>query len=166
MSIKVQNFAKIITNPLNVHNFVVKIEGVVLGFDLLVRSTTFPSEEKRVVVLHVAGEEVRYPTIPKNNGSWAFQIPENDDGKIYQIFKNLSDEIYDQKTGQIKSTSLKDIEIFARDLQDNVVFSTVLKGAWIQSRGEVALSNQDPAQNWNWDFKFVYQWIQDNEPKK
>ena len=80
MSRKVQQFANIITTPLNVHNFIVTIPGFVEA--TVVESTTFPSDTLREMKLWFQGEEVRYPTIAENSGKWAIKIPENDRGLI------------------------------------------------------------------------------------
>lgn len=164
MSRKVQQFANIITTPLNVHNFIVTIPGFVEA--IVVESTTFPSDTLREMKLWFQGEEVRYPTIAENSGKWAIKIPENDRGLIRSKLQAFRNSIYDQKTGIIIPALWKDITVHARDLNNQLVFGVILHGAWIRGRNEVQLANSDPSQNWKWDWQFTFQWIEDiaNKP--
>lgn len=163
MSVKVQAFANIITNPLNIHNFLVKIDDVDL--DLIVQSTVFPSESLRTITLYVHGEPVRYPTLPENSGSWSVRVPENDNGIVKQTFEKLKSSMWNQKTGVFTPKKWKNVQIFARDLADNIVFSVILHGVWLKGRNDVNLANDNPANNWNWDYQFVYNWIEDVDYK-
>lgn len=72
MSIKISTFTNVISNPMNTHNFALDIPGFE-DYAITVQSTTFPSEQLRTTVLYMDGEEVRYPTIPQNSGTWGFQ---------------------------------------------------------------------------------------------
>lgn len=163
MSNKVQAFAKIITQPLNVHNFRVVIPA--FDYDFIVQSTQFPTEEMQIVQLFTQGEPVRYPTIPRNSGEWAVKVPENDDGKIWDRFRTLKNRQYDQVNGLMNPQPWFDCQIFARDLANRPVFQTILHGCWIKGRGEVGLDNSNPTNSWIWDFKFVYQWLEDAKAK-
>lgn len=159
MSRKVQRFTQIITNPLNIHNFRVTIP--MIDFDILVSSTTFPSERLRTVQLFTFGEAVRYPTIPENSGAWQVRMPEDDSGKVHRDFLALKAQMYNQQTGLLVPQLWDDVLVHARDLADNIVFSTVLHGVWFQGRNDVTIDNSNPATNWNWDYQFVFQWIED-----
>lgn len=163
MSNKVQTFASIITQPLNIHNFLVKIPEV--DVSVVVESTTFPTEKLRIIELWAHGEKVRYPGIPENDGIWKIKIPESDTGVVREQLDALKSKIYDQKTGRItiaSATSVwKDVEVIARDLADNIVFSVTLHGVWLRGRDALNLSSTDPSASWKWDYEFVYQWIED-----
>lgn len=159
MSVKVQTFANIITNPLNVHNFYVVIPDADLAE--IVRSTSFPGEQLREVTLYSHGESVVYPTLPENSGTWSFSIPESDDGKVRRQFEALKSRLYNQKTGALNVDTWYDVQVMARDLNDNPVFGVILHGCWIRGRGDVSLDASNPTNNWNWDYQFRYQWRED-----
>ena len=161
MSIKVSTFAQVITNPLNKHNFVVDIPGAETT-SIVVQSTTFPSEQLQEVVLHYQGEEIVYPTIPKQDHSWKISVPENDSGSIKKELDSLKNIMYEQNTGIFTPGLWKTVKVHARDLAGNIVFSVNLHGVWLKGRSSVDLSNSDATQNWEWDYEFVYQYITDN----
>lgn len=163
MSQKVQTFASIITRPLNLHNFLVKIPK--FDYSIVIQSTTFPTEEFRMVKLYTQGEEVRYPTIPQNNGEWAIKVPENDDGKIWNQFRTMKNSVYDQVSGLMNPQAWFPIEIYARDLANRPIFLSILHGCWIKGKNDVSLDASNPQNSWQWDFKFVYQWIEDKGVK-
>lgn len=160
MSLKVNTFANIITNPLNIHNFIVDIPGVTNG-SIVVASASFPSEKLQKVILHYQGEEVRYPTIPKNSGEWKVKVPETDSGLIKSELDALKSNKYSQKTGIFTPTLWEDVEVTSRDLEGNTVFSVVMHGTWLVGREQVELNNADPTKNWEWDYEFCYQWLED-----
>lgn len=159
MSRKCAEFTSYITNPLNVHNFVVDIPG--FDYSILVKSTSFPSEQLREVTLHYQGEEIRYPTIPETSHTWNISIDEDDSGLIRRALESLKQKYYDQKTGLMVPRFWDTVEVFARDLAGNLVFSCKLHGVWIKGRSDVSLNNSDPTQNWAWEYQFIYQWIED-----
>lgn len=160
MSRKVNTFASIITQPLNVHNFYVDIPGVTTA-SIVVSAADFPSEKMRKMILHFQGEEIRYPTIPSNQGEWKIKVPENDKGEIRRQLDSLKSARWDQKSGILSPTKWFDPIITARDLQLNPVFSCIMHGAWLVGRDQLNLSNADPTKNWEWDYEFCYQWIED-----
>lgn len=160
MSIKVNTFAQVITNPLNKHNFVVDIPGLDIP-SMVVSSTTFPSEQLQEVTLHYQGESIVYPTIPKQDHSWKITVPENDDGSIKKALDSLKSNVYYQNTGILIPRLWKNVKVHARDLAENIVFSVVLHGVWLKGRSAVDLSNSDATQNWEWNYEFVYQYITD-----
>ena len=166
MSNKVAKFASIITQPLNLYNFYLTIKGLSQEDNEVlatVQSTSFPSEKLRTIELWANGEIVRYPSIPQNDGGWKIKIPENDNGKIRSIFDGLKRKIYDQKTGTLIPPTMYDIVVVARDMQDRQVFKAILHGCWIQGREGVEMSSSDNQKSWEWDYNFVYQWIEDDE---
>lgn len=163
MSLKVATFAGIITQPLNVHNFLVTIPDVSLS--VIVSASAFPTEKLREVKLFYQGEEIRYPTIPSNDGSWKIKIPENDDGKVKRQLDALKQNMYSQKTGLFVPSLWRNITVTARDLENNPVFQVIIHGSWIVGREQVDLANNDPTKNWEWDYEFRYQWIEDVDLK-
>lgn len=161
MSQKIRAFTDIITVPLNVHNFEVEIPG--FSYPVVVQSSVFPSEKMRMVVLHTYGEEVRYPTIPQNNGEWPVRVPDDENGTIRDELDAYKTEMYDQKSGQLTPTDWIDhIVVKARALDNTVVFSTSLMQCWLIGREDVQLDNSDPTKPWMWDYKFKYNWIEDS----
>lgn len=159
MSFKVSTFANIITNPLNIHNFLVDIPDVDLC--IIVSASSFPSEKLRKIILYFQGEQVRYPTIPSNDGVWKIKIPENDDGKVRASLDALKSANYNQKTGYFTPNLWKNVTVTARDLSLNPVFQTIMHGVWLVGRDQVDLQNSDPTKNWEWDYEFCYTWLQD-----
>lgn len=162
MSNKVQTFASIITNPMNLHNFEVRIPGVDPNTTLIVESTTFPTQGKfREISLWFQGEKVTYPGLPENGGNWTIRIPESDTGVVAKEFHKLVTAMYNQKTGVMKPTVWKDVEVYCKDLQGNITFSVILHGCWLAQKNQVNLNASTPDQSWKWDYVFVYQWIED-----
>jgi hypothetical protein len=169
MSQKIQRFTSFITQPLNTHNFEVVIpaaDGGNIEESIVVESTTFPTEKFREVSLWFQGEQIRYPGIPENGGSWKVTIPEADSGIIRRKFDALKNRFWNQKTGILNTDYLwESVPVFARDLKNNVVFSVTLKGVWLKGREAVQLSASSPDTSWKWDYEFVYQWIEDKDGK-
>lgn len=162
MSTKAQTFASIITNPMNLHNFFVEIPGINSDLTLIVESTTYPAQgQHRDVTLWFQGEKVTYPGLPENGGTWAIKIPESDNGVVAKEFHKLAKSMYDQKTGIMTPTVWKDINVFAKDLAGNIVYSVVLHGAWLKQRQPANLNSSTPEAAWKWDYVFYYNWIED-----
>lgn len=159
MSVKVAQFANIITQPLNIHNFIVDIPGV--DVSILVSSTNFPSERLREITLWFQGEKVIYPSLPENDNHWKVKLPESDNGVVRRTLDSLKAKRYNQKTGIMTPDTWKTVTVSARDLEGNLVFQVLLHGAWLKGRDNVDLDNSDPSKNWNWDYEFVFQWIED-----
>lgn len=164
MSLRLNSFARIITQPMNIHKFIVDIPGVPNG-SIVVSATSFPSEKMRKVVLHFQGEEIRYPTIPANDGTWRVKVPESDNGIIRRELDALKSKRWDQKTGTFVPLLWESVTVHARDLADNIVYSVILHGVWLVGRESVDLNNADPTRNWEWDYEFCYQWLEDQDAK-
>lgn len=159
MSIRAVEFARVITNPLNIYNFEVKIPG--FDYAMIVESTTFPAEQSREMKLTRQGEDIYYRAKPVVGGKWNVKVPENDDGKVRYSMEKLIRDAWEQKSGALRPEKWLDIDIFARDQADNIVFHSVLHGCWLQQRNSVSLNTADVTSNWAWDFQFVYCWIED-----
>lgn len=160
MSLKVNQFAAVITNPLNIHNFAVSIPDADIA-SLIVSSSAFPTEKLQEIKLYFQGEEIIYPTIAKNDHSWKIKVPENDDGKVRAELDKLKSKFWNQKTGIFIPNTWSNVIVNARDLAQNIVFSTILHGAWLVGREQVELQNNDATKNWEWDYEFRYQWLED-----
>lgn len=161
MSRKAQQFANIITQPLNIYNFLINIPAI--SFSNVVQSSVFPSEQLQTMSLFTQGEEVRYPTKPKNGGQWPINIPEADSGIMRREFEALKSAVYDQRRGIILPTKWYDINVTSRDEADNPVFSAILHGCWILGRQNVNLNAQNVTDSWKWDYLFIYQWLEDKD---
>lgn len=165
MSRKANRFASIITQPLNVYNFEIRIKSFVdeVDADILatVQSTTFPSEQNQETTLYHQGEAVTYAVKPKVGGDWSITLPEGDKGQVRQELDRLKDAMYDQVTGVFTPQPWYDIEVFQKDLQENIVFSVVLHGCWIKGRGDQNLTAGEPTTNWSNVYTFHYGWLQD-----
>lgn len=159
MSLKQQTFAGIITQPLNLHNFMIKIPG--FDYAMIIQSTSLPAETQREQVLSWQGEEIHYPTLPQTAGVWNFTVPENDDGKVQAAFLALRKKQHNQLTGRVGNPLWFPVQIYARDLHDNNVLQCTLQGCWWRTRAEVQLNTTDPQQNWNWQYQIQYHWIDD-----
>lgn len=174
MSIKAKIFQAQLGNPLNTHNFIVRIAdpGNKLNkIQMLVASTNFPSEKLQEFTMYFQGERVKFPSIPQNSGTWTCTVPEGEFAKVYQAFTSLSHKTYDQKTGQLSFFSVKDkfdIEVLARGLRgdaegSDVIFGTRLVGCYFLGRTDVALSNASATQTWQWQLEFSFDSIEDLE---
>lgn len=161
MSRKVQQFANVITQPLNIYNFDISIPAI--NFSSVVQASTFPSEKLQIMTLFTHGEQVQYPSIPKNGGQWQVTLPESDSGIIRREFEAIKSNMWNQKTGLLTPPKWYDISVIARDLADNPVFSGVLHGCWIMGRNDVNLNAQDVQTSWKWDYMFIYQWLEDKD---
>lgn len=167
MSRRVEAFRQHIANPLNIVNF----ELVVPGLDdyaITVQSTSYPSESARVVTLYTRGEDVQYPTVPNNSHTWSISIPESDMGEARRRMEALRAKYWNQTTGAINVGLNNPFDTYivrARDLNDNIVFSVQLVNAWVQGRGDVALSRQNPETNWAWEYQIRFDYIieEDNQ---
>lgn len=86
MSRKIDAFRQALGNPLTVHNFVVRLASVSdmdPNIEIIVQSTSLPSDQLQDVLLHYLGENVKFPTIPSNGGEWAVNIPDNEQGMAF-----------------------------------------------------------------------------------
>lgn len=165
MSRKVNKFASIITQPLNVYNFEIRIKNLVDEVNpnilLTVQSTSFPSEQMRSTILYYQGEEMEFPAKPKLGGDWTINVPEGDGGQIRAELDRLKNNIYDQKTGSMTPMPWYDIEVFQKDLQENIVFSVILHGCWMKGRNAVDLDTNDVSNSWKNVYTFRYTWLED-----
>lgn len=171
MSIKSAKFASLLGNPLNTHNFVVVIPSLD-SIQMLVSSTSFPSEQLQEYIMYFQGERVKFPSIPTNSGEWSCTMPEGEMAKIKTAIKDLMDANYNQSTGQMTHWSLTDrfdIEVWARGLRGDVegsdkVFGVILHGCYLKGRQDVGLDFSQPTSSWNWTLNFSYDWLEDLAP--
>lgn len=168
MSRKAAEFASIITQPLNVYNFEVrfvtnnpllKVNDNIL---LTVQSASFPEEKLREMVQYYKGERIVYAAKPDVGGNWTITLPEGDGGQVRKELDKLKHYIYDQKTGAMTPMSWFDIEVFQKDLQENIVFAVVLKDCWLKGRGAQDLKTENVTDSWKNSYEFHYSWIEDN----
>lgn len=166
MSRKVQQFTKNVPYPQNVHNFTVLIPDLLengVDLNLIVESSSFPSYKFRTITLWTHGEPVEYPGLPDGTRTWSVSVPENDKGSVYEIIRSLYKELYNEQTGTLYTPKYRDVQVFARDTQDNIVFHCILHGAWFEGRDIVNLTNSDPTQVWKWPLSFHFHWIENPE---
>jgi hypothetical protein len=169
MSLKVNVFRSLLGNPLNTHNFLVQIPRL-QDVQMLVTSTSFPTESLRQYVLQFQGEDVRFPSIPSNNGSWSCTLPEGEYAKVYKAIVREHALNYQQDTGSLTTWSvddLFDIVVVPRGLRagltlndKDVPFSAVLHDCYMSGVGEVQLSSAGATSAWNWTLNFAYTWIE------
>lgn len=169
MSIKVNTFRGLLGNPLNTHNFLVSIPRL-QDVQILVNSTTFPTETLQQYASSFQGEVVRFPSIPQNSGTWTCTLPEGEYAKVYNAITREHALNYQQDTGAMTHWSVDDffdIEVIPRGLRAgltlkaaDVPFSVVLRGCYLSGFGEVQLSAGSPTQAWNWTLTFAYTWIE------
>lgn len=174
MSIKGKTFQAQLGNPLNTHNFLVRIAdpaGLLSSIQMMVSSTTFPSERLQQYVLYFQGEPIRFPSIPTNSGSWKVTMPEGEFAKMQIALESHMKLSYDQKTGKLTHWSLRDkydIEILARGLRgdvdgSDVLFGVKLIGCWMTGKDDVSLSNQAATTHWEWGVEFSFDSIENIE---
>jgi hypothetical protein len=172
MSIKSTLFAKNLGNPLNTHNFIVQIPllrkaDTIMGVDMLVTATSFPSEKMQEYVMYYQGERVKFPSIPTNDGVWSCTIPEGEMAKCYAATQYAMNQNYNQISGIQTfwgATDKRKITIFARGLRSGSqdvpgIFGVELHGAYILERNQVSLSSGSVTQAWEWTVTFAYDWI-------
>lgn len=167
MSRQINRFAGIITQPLNVYNFELRIKSLVdeVNPDVLltVQSTTFPAESMRDMTLNYKGEEIKYPAKPALGGDWTFSIPDNDKGTIQAELDRLKHNTYDQKTGTMTPNPWYDVEVFQKDLRENIVKSVILHGCWLRGRDATTLNTSDVSTSWSNTYTFRYTWLEDKK---
>lgn len=169
MSLKVNTFRKMLGNPLNTHNFLVSIPRL-QDVQMLVTATNFPTEALRQYVLQFQGEDVRFPSLPSNGGTWSCTLPEGEYAKVYKSIVREHALNYQQDTGALTVWTvddLFDIEVKPRGLRAglalkdaDVPFSVVLHDCYLTGMGEVALSAGGATSAWNWTLNFAYTWIE------
>ena len=160
MSVKINAYIEKLGNPLTRHNFVVR-SPLLGGIEMLVASTTFPTEQMRDVTLYYLGERIKWPTIPENSGVWTVNVPEGEDGQVYVALGKQKGLIWNQKMGVLIPGVKSQIEVVARTVNDAEVFKVILHGGYIKGPSDVDLDNSDPTQAWRWNFTFSYDWIED-----
>lgn len=163
MSNKQAKFQEVLGNPLNTHNFVIRMPKLLGDLTILVSSTTFPTEKMRAYVLHYMGETIMYPAQPETSGQWSCKVPESESALIFKKTVSLKKLLWNQKTGIPVPAAKTEIEVVARDMADKELFSCILHGCWIIGRDPVGLNNANATSNWEWDIAFNYDWIEDSE---
>lgn len=172
MSLKAQTLITNLGNPLNTHNFVVYISNKDFeGVQILVSSTTFVTEVLQEYLLYFQGEKVRFPSIPDNGGEWTCQIPEGELAKFRSAYIKHYSKNFNQTTGAMTHWSITDkftIDVYARSLRGDVdgsdkLFGVKLHGCYMKGASPVNLNNSNPTQNWVWDVRFTYDYIEDLE---
>ncbi len=83
MSIKTNTFRQMLGRPLNTHNFFISIP-TMSDVELLVSSTTFPTEKLGSKTLFYQGEAINFPTMPQRGGDWSCTLSEGEYAKVYR----------------------------------------------------------------------------------
>lgn len=169
MSIKVNVFRGMLGNPLNTHNFLVKIPRL-QDVEVMVTATTFPTEQLKQYVMQFQGEDVRFPSLPNIGGTWSCTIPEGEYAKVYSALTREHALNYQQDTGAMTNWAVDDffdIEVIPRGLRagltlkdSDVPFKCILRGCYISGFAEVQLSAAAATQPWNWSLNFAYTWLE------
>ena len=172
MSIKGKTFQANLGNPLNTHNFIVRIADP--GNDLskiqmLVTATSYPVESMQEYTMFFQGERVKFPSIPTNSGSWKCSAPEGEFAKVQTALKTHAKKNYDQVTGRMTYWAPEDkfdIEILAKGLRGDVngsdtVFGVKLIGCFLVGKEEVSLSSEAATTPWVWGLNFSYDSIEE-----
>lgn len=178
MSIKATKFQELLGNPMNTFNFMVVITDPSDNLNkvqILVNSTTFPSEELQEFTCHFMGERVKFPSIPTNNGVWNCSVVEAEAAKVFDAFVGHYSKVYNQKTGQLSHISMYDkftVDIYGCGLNGDISeggdnqkkVGVRLHGAFLKGKGDVQLDNSNATGVWMWNFAFSYDWIEDIQP--
>jgi len=166
MSTKQAQFAKVLGNPQNTHNFIIRAGKLLEGLEVLVQAASFPTEKMREYTLHYLGETILYPAMPETSGKWNCQIPESESALVFKKAVEQKGAIWQQHSGLLIPVIKTEIEVVSRDLQDVELYSVTLHGCWIVGKEPVAMSNATQTTNWVWDISFNYDWQEDNIIKK
>lgn len=165
MSLKVNVFRSMLGNPMNTHNFLVKIPRL-QDVEVMVTATSFPTEQLRQYVLQFQGEDVRFPSLPTNGGTWSCTMPEGEYAKVYKAITREHALNYQQDTGAMTNWAVDDffdIEVIPRGLRAgltlkdaDVPFKVILRGCYMSGVGEVQLAASGATTAWNWTLNFVF----------
>lgn len=161
MSQKVAKMRAAIANPLNTHNFLVNIPEFG-DYNFTVQASSLPGQDGRSVKLYIAGEEVAWPTVPSYKHTWTVTVPENDDGTVNKLIRQLRAKYWNEKTGKMEVNQFNPFDtigITMRDLNDNPVFSEYLRNAWLEGWGDVTLNANTPETSTSFDLTFHYDYV-------
>ena len=165
MSRKINTFASFITQPLNVYNFEIRIKSINDKVDetvlMVVKSTSIPTEKMRKMEKYFQGEKITYQAKPEVGGEWTISLPEGDRAQVKKELDRLKHKCYDQRTGMLTPQPWYNIEVYQKDLQDNIVLSVLLHGCWLVGRNDQQLKTEDVSSSYEWSYTFQYQWIED-----
>lgn len=179
MSIKATQFQQLLGNPMNTFNFMVVISdpaGKLDKVQILVNSTTFPSETLQEFTCHFMGERVKFPSIPTNDGNWSCQLVESEAAKVFDAYVDHYSKVYNQATGQLSHISMYDkfdIDIYGCGLNGDISaggdnqkkVGVRLHGCFLKGKGSVQLDNANATGVWHWQFDISYDWLEDIQPE-
>lgn len=165
MSIKVNIFRGLLGNPMNTHNFYVRIPRM-SDVELLVSATSFPTEKLETVPYYYQGEIVYYPTMPRRGGTWTCTLPEGEYAKVYRTASLEFGTDFLQKIGimnHYSNTDKFDILVAAKSIRAGVVpmprqipMSVRLEGCVFLGLDPVQLNSGQANQMWVWNLTFSY----------
>jgi hypothetical protein len=172
MSLKTSTFRRIIGRPLNTHNFVVRIPALA-DVQILVSSTTFPTETLGEKKLYYQGEPINFPTYPLRGGEWTCSLNESEYAKVYMSASLEFNMNFLQALGTLTTLAAKDrfdIIVGIRPLSNSNsilgaisdlglgtgVFSVTLQGCFLKGMSPVNLSSSAATTNWVWNLTFSY----------
>jgi len=165
MSRKINGFASFLTQPLNVYNFEIRIKSISDKVDenvlMVVKSTSIPAEKMRKMTQTYQGETISYMAKPDASGEWTFTLPEGDRAQVKKELDRLKHRCYNQDTGMLTPQPWYNVEVYQKDLQDNIVLGVVLHGAWLVGRNSQNLDTADVTKSYEWTYTFQYQWLKD-----
>lgn len=166
MSRKIDAFRQALGNPLTVHNFVVRLAAVSdmdPNIEIIVQSTSLPSDQLQDVLLHYLGENVKFPTIPSNGGEWAVNIPDNEQGMAFVNVLKARKMWFEPVTGKMVSMNAtgKNIEVVMRTVNDSEVYKVVLHNCYCKGRDTQQLNAATPTQALTYNATFSYDWVED-----
>ncbi len=166
MSRKIDVFRQALGNPLTIHNFVVRLAGVTNmeeNVEVIIQSTSLPSDQLQTVMLHYLGENVRFPTIPSNGGDWNVNIPDNEEGIAFVNVMKARKMWFEQVTGKMVNmdSTGNNIEVAVRTVNDNEVYKCILHNCYCVGRDPQQLNASSPTSPLTFNAQFVYDWIED-----
>lgn len=164
MSRRVDTFKSTFGSPLTVNNFRVSIPRIDDRCQMIVQSTTFPTDKLRILYVRYFGETLGYPSLPENSHSWKCTIPEDSQGRAFKELVVGRRIWYEQYTGLLLlPTSLGfniDVAMLAPDGSD--LFKVKLWNAFIVGADPVQLSANGATTPFQWDIEFYFDWVQYN----
>lgn len=165
MSRKIDVFRAALGNPLTRHNFIITIphlENTALSnVQILVQSTSLPSERLRDIILYYLGERIKYPTIPENSGEWSCNIPDNELGLAFETVMKEKGLYWKQKAGILLPGERENVKVTMRTVNDSPVFEVIMHNAYCKGRGDESLNNNDPTAVLSYNITWAYDWIED-----
>lgn len=161
MSRSVDTFKSNFGRPVPISHFRVSIPGIDKCTEMMVQSTSFPTEKMRVIAMHYWGETQLYPAIPDSSHRWKCTIPENEQGRTFRDICKQQRLWYEPITGLmlIPNSIGQNITISLLDYNHKEITKAILVNSFIIGTDDVNLNAQSSTTALTYNVEFAYDWI-------